>query len=339
MVPGVRQSRMGSEGTKTEGKGRDVRAGGKPATHLEKSLAMAWSQALGRTVDLDTNFYDAGGSSMDGLYIMGRVKELLGQEPPLSLLVQYPTVRQLAEGLRNLGGNLRWTNLVEVRPEGKRTPVVCVHGDEANYHLSRQLPVEHPFLAFFHQGEDGAALLHRSFPAMAAHYAKELCEARPEGPLVIGGYSYGGAIALEMAQRLRDMGREVPLLVLLDSRSPAVFRRTSIKGLLLGLRDMRDRRRCARWSGQGLPIPEHLRNFHILDVYNAAMRQWRPRPWEGASLLVRSEARAKVPHGWGVLLPRLRTVTVPGDHRSIITAEGLVPVVEEWERTMAGSSL
>jgi hypothetical protein len=141
------------------------------------------------------------------------------------------------------------------------------------------------------------------------------------------------------SMRLRDMGREVPLLVLLDSRSPAVFRRTSIKGLLLGLRDMRDRRRCARWSGQGLPIPEHLRNFHILDVYNAAMRQWRPRPWEGASLLVRSEARAKVPHGWGVLLPRLRTVTVPGDHRSIITAEGLVPVVEEWERTMAGSSL
>lgn len=330
---------MGSEGTNTAGKVRDIRAGGKPATHLEKSLAVAWSQALGRKVDLDTNFYDAGGSSMDGLYIMGRIKEFLGQEPPLSMLVQYPTVRLLAEGLRSVGGNLRWTNLVEVRPEGKRTPVVCVHGDEANYHLSRQLPAEHPFLAFFHQGEDGSALLHRSFPAMAAHYAKELCEARPQGPLVIGGYSYGGAIALEMAHRLREMGREVPLLVLLDSRSPAVFRRTGVKALLLRVRDVRDRWRCARWSGKGLPIPEHLRNFHIMDVYNAAMCQWRPRPWEGAALLVRSEARATVPHGWGDLLPRVRTATVPGDHRSIITAEGLVPVVAEWERAMAEMSL
>lgn len=299
-----------------------------PSTQLQRSLATAWSQVLGSTVHLDTNFFDSGGTSMDGLDILDRTKELVGTEFPLSVLVQHPTVRKMAEFLDGHTEKLRWTNLVEVKPEGKGAPVVCVHGDEANYHFSRLLPSEHPFLAFFHQGEDGQAMAHRTFPSIAAHYAKELQEACPKGPLVICGYSYGGVIALELAHRLKEAGREVPLLVVLDSRSPSTFRKVTAKSVLLRLRDVMDRAKCARWFAKGMPLPDDLRNFYIMDIYGAAMRDHLPKPWAGPALLVRSTGRSARPHGWDDILTNLRTVVVPGDHKSIITAAGLAPIVK-----------
>lgn len=311
-----------------------------PSTHLEKSLVMVWRHVLGHPIGLDTNFFEVGGTSLHGLRILARVTELLGGENlPLALIFQHPTVRGMAQRIDDLSEGLRWSNLVAVRPEGDRTPVVCVHGDEANYHLSRMLPASHPFLAFFHQGEDGRAMTHTTFPAIATHYAHELEQALPQGPVVVCGYSFGGIIALELAQRLREHGRTVPLLVILDSQGPDFVKPVSVKGLLLRIRDIKDRIRCEHWLGKGLPIPEHLRNFYIMDTYGKAMRSYRAGPWTGPALLIRCAERALEPTGWDRILPNLRTVVVPGDHQSIITAMGIEPVVEAIQQAMSELAL
>ncbi len=44
--------------------------------------------------------------------------------------------------------------------------------------------------------------------------------AASSGPLVLVGYSLGGALAIEMAQQLRQAGRLVPLVLLLDAGVP-----------------------------------------------------------------------------------------------------------------------
>lgn len=56
----------------------------------------------------------------------------------------------------------------------------------------------------------------RSIEAVSRYYVDRLIEFQPSGPLLLGGHSVGAAIALEMAQQLRVLGREVPLLVVLD---------------------------------------------------------------------------------------------------------------------------
>jgi phthiocerol/phenolphthiocerol synthesis type-I polyketide synthase A len=55
-----------------------------------------------------------------------------------------------------------------------------------------------------------------SIPSMARHYVEALTAFQPEGPCLLGGWSAGSTIALEMAQQLRAAGRTVPLLVALD---------------------------------------------------------------------------------------------------------------------------
>lgn len=52
---------------------------------------------------------------------------------------------------------------------------------------------------------------------MAAHYVKEIRELQPTGPYHLGGRSFGGNVAFEMARQLRAAGEEVALVAVMDS--------------------------------------------------------------------------------------------------------------------------
>src|SRR5262249_37178884 len=52
---------------------------------------------------------------------------------------------------------------------------------------------------------------------MAAAYLKEIREFQPEGPYFLGGFCLGGQVAFDIAQRLQEMGEEVPLLAIMDT--------------------------------------------------------------------------------------------------------------------------
>ncbi len=55
-----------------------------------------------------------------------------------------------------------------------------------------------------------------SIEGLADHYVQALTKFQPEGPLMIGGYCIGAIIALDMAKKLRAMGREVGPVVAID---------------------------------------------------------------------------------------------------------------------------
>jgi thioesterase domain-containing protein len=51
---------------------------------------------------------------------------------------------------------------------------------------------------------------------LADHYVSALMQFQPEGPLMIGGYCIGAIIALDMAKKLRALGREVGPVIAID---------------------------------------------------------------------------------------------------------------------------
>jgi thioesterase domain-containing protein len=55
-----------------------------------------------------------------------------------------------------------------------------------------------------------------SIESISEYYVEALEKFQPDGNLVLGGFSAGAIIALEMAQRLRARGREISLLVVFD---------------------------------------------------------------------------------------------------------------------------
>jgi thioesterase domain-containing protein len=55
-----------------------------------------------------------------------------------------------------------------------------------------------------------------SIESISQYYVDDLIKFQPEGNFLLGGYSTGAVIALQMAQQLRARGREVSLLVVFD---------------------------------------------------------------------------------------------------------------------------
>ena len=103
---------------------------------------------------------------------------------------------------------------------GSGTPFYCIHpvaGDIATYNKlfelldSRQsvYGIQVPRARM-----NGSAV--RSLAGLAAEYAAAIIAHHASGPLMLGGYSAGAVIALEVAQCLRRAGRDVRLLVAID---------------------------------------------------------------------------------------------------------------------------
>lgn len=307
-----------------------------PIDPQEREMAHIWERVLGvKHVGPTDDFFDLGGMSINALRILTLVSQRWKVDVQLAELYKAPTVRQFLAVIAAHGGVPRWTNLIDIRSEGSGIPIVCVHGDEGNHHLAKLLPQQHPFIAFFHQGEDGSALKYTTIPAMAEHYLRELQEALPEGPVVLMGYSMGGNIAVEMAHRLRAAGRHVPLLVLIDTFGPDRPKpRWTAKGTLLVVRDAYDRWRCRRYLAQGKLVPEQLRTFHIMDTYTRAFRDYRSPGWDGQLLLIRSQYETREVSGWDGHCAQMSTVVVPGDHLTIVKSGRINAVAQHIEMAL-----
>ncbi len=51
---------------------------------------------------------------------------------------------------------------------------------------------------------------------LAAHYVEEVLAVRPDGPWVLGGWSMGGVVAIEMSRLMAESGRTAELVVAVD---------------------------------------------------------------------------------------------------------------------------
>jgi thioesterase domain-containing protein len=56
--------------------------------------------------------------------------------------------------------------------------------------------------------------------SLASAYIARMKQVQPEGPYLLGGWSFGGTVAFEMAAQLRAAGEQVAHLLLLDAAPP-----------------------------------------------------------------------------------------------------------------------
>ncbi|HWS85825.1 MAG TPA: alpha/beta fold hydrolase, partial [Pyrinomonadaceae bacterium] len=198
-----------------------------PRDLLEMQLARIWEEVLDvRSVGVRDNFFELGGHSLLATRLMSRIEEVFGKQLALTTLFRSPTVEHQAGLLRQQGATAgEFDTLVEIQAgkEG-RTPLYCVHPSGGNVlgyaELARFLGEDQPVYAFQSRGLDRGQAAHTTIKEMAAFYVERLRAARPEGPYLLGGWSMGGVVAFEMAQRLRQRGQEVALLALIDVPPP-----------------------------------------------------------------------------------------------------------------------
>ncbi len=208
----------------------DTRA---PVTETERRVAALFADALGvETVGAEDDFFDLGGHSLLAVDLMLRVQEAFGRDPGLGALFEYPTVARLAglldstalppsdDGLRPL--------IVLGRGAADRAPLLVVHpaGGIAWCYggIARALAPGTGVMGLQSPALDAGVAAMDSMEALAADYAERVLAAGLPGPIHLAGWSVGGIIAQAMAVRLRELGREVGLLALLDAYPAEVWR-------------------------------------------------------------------------------------------------------------------
>ena len=88
--------------------------------------------------------------------------------------------------------------------------------------LAGMMDPRQPFFAAYMPSDMRHPAMAATIADVAQHYAGEIHKTWPTGPIAIGGWSAGPAIALATAELLRDLGHAVPLLVAIDGAPPAV---------------------------------------------------------------------------------------------------------------------
>ena len=113
--------------------------------------------------------------------------------------------------------------LVEITPPAavSRPPFFCVHpagGDVLCFvPLARHLGADQPFYGFQARGLEDDAEPFATLEEMAEHYVSEIRRVQPSGPYRLGGWSFGGLAAFEVARQLAARGDEVACLAVLDT--------------------------------------------------------------------------------------------------------------------------
>jgi thioesterase domain-containing protein len=228
--------------------------------------------------------------------------------------------------------------------QGNRTPFFCVHaigGAVFSYvELAQSLGLEQPFYALQARGLDGRGEPIADLEEMAAEYVRAIRAVQPDGPYRLGGWSFGGAVAFEMARQLRAEGARVDFLALLDSWSPELSDATEAT-------EDEVREIVARDLGAvgGVIAPEQRER--LLTVYRAhlrALHRYRPEPWLDDSVFVtlfRAEPAPGLPvapaNGWEqLILGEIEICQIPGDHYTML-AKPQVGVLAEHLATRLGA--
>lgn len=196
-----------------------------PRTPTEETLAKIWAEVLNlERVGIDDNFFELGGNSLLSISLMEQIHEQFGQQIPLSTLFLAPTIAGLAKSLHLGADSLAWSPLVSIQPAGNKPPFFCVHPVLGvvfpYYELAYYLGHDQPFYGLQPLGLDKDQTPLTQIEDMATHYIEALRGVQPQGPYFLGGWSFGGLVAFEMAQQLQMAGHQVAILALIDTIAP-----------------------------------------------------------------------------------------------------------------------
>ncbi|MGW2227089.1 non-ribosomal peptide synthetase [Streptomyces formicae] len=221
--------------------GTEVAQGQAPRDAYERTLVELLGGLLGVDgVGVHDDIFALGATSLTTMRLVVLIEQRYGVTIPISGFIAAPTVAALAELLRSGGATLSFDPLVPIRAEGDRVPLFLAHPMGGNVlcyvPLASHLPDGQPLFAFQASGGDLGTEPLRTVPDIAASYIEAMRGVRPQGPYVVGGWSFGGFVAFEMARQLRAGGHEVAEVILLDTVAlgPAEERQGYTDEALLG---------------------------------------------------------------------------------------------------------
>jgi amino acid adenylation domain-containing protein len=211
-----------------------------PASTTEIALARIWQEIIGvQQVGLRDNFFELGGHSIMGVRLIERINRTFHCSLAIADIFRFPTLELLSRAIDEnlakdcLKGHRLPAGLVETNRGDAGLPIFCLPGLGATayaFHiLSARIGTRRPMLAMELHRLGVSPDVFQSMKAIAQVVVQRIRQVQPRGPYTVLGYSFGGLLAVEVAQQILASGEKVESLLVLDVYGPGVASRP--KGL------------------------------------------------------------------------------------------------------------
>lgn len=246
----------------------------------------------------------------------------------------------------------RWT-AVAAHPAGRRPPLFMVHTwkQEVQHiqHLARGLGEEQPIYGISPPRGEWPGDFPRTAEEWAAFCLPVVRSLRPTGPYVLGGWSFGGVVALSLAEQLAAESDDVLRVFLFDSRLPKKHPRRErgtfrhglhhleealglprgqrlpyLRAKLGALRDHKKREKARRERSRSAGVSGPAEKEPLLKAVNTSYLKYQPFPSElPVSLFWTHDSYEHVGRdltlGWGAHLRGVfESRFTPGTHTTML---------------------
>lgn len=281
-------------------------------------------------IDPDADFFAMGGDSLLGEMLIAEIERTVGVSLSISVLMEAPTPRALADEIVQASRRRSGSNLVKASAEGEGPTIFCIHGLDGEsffpHRLNQQLAQHRPLYGFRAFGLEPGEVPQTSVEAMAASYLAAATQAQPNGPYILLGHcAIGAMVAWEMVQMLNAAGKDVAGLILIDpaiSEERAPFLHKS--GLALELALTKGQRRVAEVAAKATDDPEataQVRKELVKETTSAATGCYVPKPLACPTLFICNtslEAGLFNPRfGYQRLLSNMEVVVINASHNDL----------------------
>lgn len=299
------------------------------------TLQQIWQRIFHRSIiGPDDDFFDLGGNTWLAAELFTEINNDLGTNLSPATICTSSTVAALVRALdqpQSQGPAI----LLKSSP-AQAAPIFMFHGIGSSIidmvPLVRRMKSDRPVYGLESRGNDGRAQPQERIEDIAQSFLAAMSAIQPHGPCFLIGYSFGGLVALEIAQQLKKQSREIALLMMLDSYPDRRYLKFGQYSRLL-LQLARN-----RMSGRASPLAASRArvsqggNQHnsLLDAlqrtkaaHYRALHGYRPLFYDGEVEFVRAATPSNFPADpipvWSDLVRRLQVETVPGEHVTLLT--------------------
>jgi amino acid adenylation domain-containing protein len=207
-----------------------------PESDLERRMAEIWVRFFGvKEISANDDFFDDfGGDSLMAVHLLALMNSELELGLAVNSLLAAPTIAALAASVDVHAGtsararvpaqSSQLAPLIELKRSTSPCALFLVHPVGGHVYIYRDLVSllddDRPVYALQARGLDGKIEPLRSIREMATQYVAVIRARQPEGPYQLGGASFGGMVAYEMARLLLEQGQEVDFIAMIDTAGP-----------------------------------------------------------------------------------------------------------------------
>ena len=309
-----------------------------PRNELEQKLVALWSVLLKiapSKISIHDNFFTLGGHSLLIIQLMIQINELLSLPLSVADIYEHPTIISIANLASQKIINRTRSIILPIRTQGTATPLFLIHpagGMSVPYLCFTNLdnrPVYGINTPYFGLPEN-----FESLESMASFYIQQIKKIQTTGPYYLGGWSFGGTIALEMAQQLKTAREDAALVILMDTSNNVDT--TNPAELFVDEKNMEEDINAEETFISDQILAETKKTKSLLAKY-------QPKAYSGRVILLKArDVNPKYSlstkqlilepfNGWSTILSRLEIMSVNGDHESLfnkINSPGIVRTVQ-----------